>query len=359
MAEEALNSFTSLLENVPGWIADLESILEAAKGRQQELTLANKPTSPTVAFPRKAVQSPSRKSTQPDEVTGSSAQSATALKHLTNSDALRISQLKRKTASVASDDQSSRCKSRVTASAVVYYDGETQKQFEQLVRAIGTSRNAIRKGKMSAKVDALSRSDSVSSSSSCSSSSGGEDVDINKFAPPSKYRTRRSRPAFGRNDGSEAFDRVDGRLEKAQTLCERAAHRVLRDGSCTLEVTNAKEHFLEAMKMATAELPAMRKRAEKSAERRRRSAEQHRLEEAAQAALRSPRPEDIHDEKMADIITKIEVPSDGDIEVDVLEVDDDDSDSDSEEFNINSFQFTKAGGRFAPPMRTSPRLAVL
>lgn len=359
MADEALNSFTSLLENVPCWIADLESILEAAKGRQQELTLANKPTSPTVPFPRKAVQSASRKSTQPDKVTGSSARSSTALKHLTNSDALRIAQLKRKTASVASDDQSCRCKPRVTASAVVYYDGETQKQFERLVRAIGTSRNAIRKGKMSAKVDALSRSDSVSSSSSCSSSSGGEDADMNKFAPPSKYRTRRSRPAFGRNDGSEAFDRVDGRLEKAQTLCERAAHRVLRDGNCTLEVTNAKEHFSEALKMATAELPAMRKRAEKSAERRRRSAEQYRLEEEAQAALRSPRPKDIHDEKRADIITKIEVPSDGDIEVDVLEVDDDDSDSDLEEFNVSSFQFTKAGGRFAPPMRTSPRLAVL
>lgn len=46
-----------------------------------------------------------------------------------------------------------------------------QKQFEQLVRAIGGSRNALRKGKMSAKVDMLSRSGSASSSEA----SSGED----------------------------------------------------------------------------------------------------------------------------------------------------------------------------------------
>ena len=357
MADEALSCFTSLLENVPGWIADLESILEAAKGRQQEIIFANKPASPTANASQDVSKPTSVKSGRSNDRAERSARLPATLKHLTNSDALRLSQRKRKTASVASGDQSGPCKFRNRPSAVVYYDGETQKRFEQLVRGVGTSRNSIRKGKMSAKVDALSRSGSSSSASSCSDGSGGEDGDFS-ITSGLRYKSSRSRPAFGRNDGTEAFDKVDGRLEKAQSLCERAAHQVLRDGDCTLEVTNAKEHFSEALKMATAEIPALKRKAEKSAERRRRSAEQHRLEEEAQAALRALKPEPSLDDKLPDVVAHVDVPSDGDLEVDILEVDDSESSSDSEEFNISSFQFTKVGGRLAPQLRTSPRLAV-
>lgn len=356
MADEALSCFTSLLENVPTWIADLESILEAAKGRQQEIIFADDPAVPVAKSSQDAHKTSSLKSGRSIEAAERSTRLRPTLKHLTNSDALRLSQRKRKTASVASGDQSGPCKFRNKPTAVVHYDGETQKRFEQLVRAVGTSRNAIRKGKMSAKVDALSWSGSSSSASSCTSESGGEDGDYSGVTSGLRYKSSRSRPKFGRNDGSEAFDKVDGRLEKAQSLCERAAHQILRDGDCTLEVTNAKEHFSEALRMATAELPAMRKKAEKVAERRRRSAEQHRLEEEAEAALRALRPE--HNVKAPEIVTNVDVPSDGDLEVDILEVDDSESASDSEEFNITSFQFTKAGGRLVPQLRTSPRLAV-
>ncbi|KAM3424238.1 hypothetical protein BST61_g11221 [Cercospora zeina] len=345
MADEALNCFTSLLESVPGWIADLESILQSAKDTQQELLCA------TTAVPsRNDSKSPSLNSTKSKDGHGRLRPIVT---HLTASYALRLSQRKRKTASVASGDGSGTRKFRTRAEVVVYYDGTTQSRFEQLVRAISSSRNAIRKGKMSAKVDALSRSGSSSGDSSCLS--GGEDMD-HSMLPDFKYQPSRSRlPAFGRNDGTEAFDKVDGRLEKAQALCERAAHQVLRDGDCTVELKQAREHFSEALTMATEELPTLQKKAEKAAERRRRSEERHRLDEEAEAALRALNPDHALNKQVHDIVADISVPSDGDLEVDVLEVDDDSS-SDGEEFNVSSFQFQKSGGRFAPQMRTS-RLA--
>ncbi|USW57015.1 hypothetical protein Slin15195_G103340 [Septoria linicola] len=357
MADEALTCFTSLLENGPGWIADLDSLLDAVKGRQQEILFANQPAAPGKSPSRAASKSSSLRSSRSRDGDDKSGRLRPALKHLTNSDALRLSQRKRKTASVASGDQSGPCKFRNRASAMIYYDGDTQKHFEKLVRAIGTSRNSIRKGKMSAKVDALSRSGSSSSRSSCSSD--GDDEDYSKITVGLKYRSTRTRlPGFGRSDGVEAYDKVDGRLEKGQSLCERAAHQVLRDGDCTLEVSRAKEHFSEALKMVTEELPAVRKRAEKAVERRRRSAEQHRLEEDVQNALRAAESVNDLDKNVQDLNTDIAVPNDdGELEVDILEVDDAESSSDGEEFNITSFTFTKAGGRFAPQMRTS-RLAV-
>lgn len=41
MADEALKCFESLLETVPGWIADLEGILKTAAERQEEILFAS------------------------------------------------------------------------------------------------------------------------------------------------------------------------------------------------------------------------------------------------------------------------------------------------------------------------------
>jgi hypothetical protein len=229
----------------------------------------------------------------------------------------------------------------------VYYDGDTQKRFEKLVRNIGLSRNAIRKGKMSAKVDSLSRA--VSSSSEGSSSSGGEDCGHKQ-----NYRsTRPSRmPSYGHNDGSEVFDNVDSSLEKAQGFCERAAYEVLRDGDCTLEVSQAKEHFAEALRMTRTELPGLRKRAEKAEERQRRS-DQRRIAEEEIAAKRVATALALKARLQAAVAVQAVNPSDNSsLEADPLEVDDTDSENESDcELNVASLQFGKLS-----QMRTS-RLA--
>ncbi|KAK4494591.1 hypothetical protein PRZ48_013947 [Zasmidium cellare] len=348
MADDALACFTSLLENVPGWIADLESILKSAAERQEEIVFANRPEDEEEAVVVSSVKKAKSKSSSlksrrsvddreegKEEAQNDGLLARPQLKHLTNSDALRLSQRKRKTASVCSGNESGPSKFRARAAAVVYYDGETQKQFEKLVRTVGSTRNAIRKGKMSAKVDSLSRSGSSGSEASCSS---GDDSAKSNYRPPR---------GFGRNDGTEVFDRVDGRLEKAQNLCERAAHQVLRDGDCTLEVTNAKEHFGEALKMAEAEIPVLQKKADKAAERRRRSEERRRAEEEAEEEKRRSQ----LSETIRNAVSNVTYPGEGKLEVDHLEVDDDDDD-DEAEFDIGNIQFAGLGGKLGQ-MRSS------
>lgn len=356
MAAEALASFTCLLENVPGWIADLESILKSAADRQEEILFANQPEEP-VAVVAENMKRPKSKSSSLKsrrsaddrydsklEVKAGGLLPRPPLKHLTNSDALRLSQRKRKTASVCSGDQSGPSKFRTKAAAVVYYDGETQKQFEKLVRTVGSTRNAIRKGKMSAKVDSLSRSGSSSSEAS-SSSSGDENID--SLTGKSEYKPPRLLRGLGRDDDTQVFDRVDGRLEKAQALCERAAHQVLRDGDCTLEVTNAKENFAEALKMAEAEIPILQKKADKAAERRRRSEERSRAEaEAAEKRMSEL------SATIKNAVTNASFPTEGKLEVDHLEVDDGSDDDEDGEFDISGLDFGQLGGKFGQ-MRSS------
>lgn len=334
MAEEALKSFESLLERVPGWIAEIEGILRASTERQNELLFEKQPAEDAPVVVRKKSKSSSLKSFRSGESkrgkkqTQASTPEPTLLRpqipHMTESDALRLAQRKRKTASVCSGDQSGPAKYRSRSMVVVYYDGDVQKKFEMLVRSLGASRNVIRKGKMSARVDSLSRS---GSSSSETSNSGGEDacVQLGKLG----YRSTRPKAAngalFGQDESGVAFDRVDGLLEKGQTLCERAAHQVLRDGDCAQELQDAREYFTNAKAAAEGELPALRKRADKAAERQRRSDERRRAQDEANEHKRQAE---------APSTEKLLVPypaADGKLEVD-LEADDSD-DEDGGEFD--------------------------
>lgn len=352
MAEEALACFESLLESVPEWIVDLESILTSATETQLELQRANSPAGEDLVEGPPEKRPKIRSSSLRSRRSRDGSQSGRAienrllrrpsLRYLTNSDALRLSQRKRKTASVCSRDQSGPSKFRTKAAAVVYYDGSTQCRFEKLVRAIGSSRNSIRKGKMSAKVDSLSRTGSSSSSSGASD----EDDSGPRNAGLAYKSTRQQRGiGFGLLDDTEAFDRVDKRLETAQTLCERAAHQILRDGDCRQEVDNAKEEVAEARTLAERELPALRKKVEKAAARQRRSQERHRVEaeQARQAEVeRKPPSRDTSAEKIQDLAGTA---AEGGLGADTLEVDDE-SDDDATAFDLDAIQFGKLG-----PMR--------
>jgi len=343
MAEAALNSFVSLLESVPGWIADLEGILGTATNRQNEILFENQPADPTPAVARKVSKSSSlksrrsRDSIKKAEVVQAGTPEPTLLRpqlpHMTESDALRLAQRKRKTVSVCSGNQSDPSKYRSRSLVVVYYDGDMQKKFEVLVRAIGTCRNAIRKGKMSAKVDSLSRTGS--SGGEGSGSSGGEEtvLGLGKLG----YRTTRQRQAasslFGKSDTTEAFDKLDRLLDKGQSLCERAAHQILRDGDCAVELTTAKGHFAEAKTLAEAELPNLKKKAEKAAERQRRSNDRRRAEDDANEKKRLQANTSSTEQILASFM-----PSDGKLEVD-LEADD--SEEDDGEYEMKGFDFGK------------------
>ena len=339
MPQDALNSFRSLLDKIPGWIAGLDAILENATQRQTELLSANQPADSDRTLVRKSSKSSSLRSKRskhddmpeqtllPETINQMATPVPTVLRpqlpHMTESDALRLSQRKRKTFSNCSGDQSGPSKYRSRALVVVYYDGDVQKSFTEFVLAIASTRNDIRRSKLNAKGDNLAR---IRSSSSGSDSAGSFGADTTKSISTFTYKTTRLRlqdlSAVSRPDGSQALSKVDGLLEKSQNLCEHAAHQVLRDGDCALEVTQAKELLVQARECAEREMPSLEKIAAADQERRLRAEEKQRVERS-----RQPPPPPADSEKI-ELLSR--EPSNDTLEVDEIEVDDDDNDSDAE-----------------------------
>jgi len=340
MPQDALNSFRTLLEQLPGWITGLESILDNATQRQNELLFVNQPADSDRTLVRKTSKSTSLKSERSKKEEQCEASAVTdaprlqtpttptpiptllrpQLPHMTESDALRLSQRKRKTFSACSGDMSGPSKYRSRALVVVYYDGDIQKRLTRIVQDFSACRNDNRTSKMTATVDMLSRS---GSSSSGSDSSAGEEIvkGIGSFA----YKTTRLRlqdsSAMGKPEGSEALDKVDGLLERSQNLCEHAAHQVLRDGDCASEVSQVKKLLEEAKTAAELELPGLEKLAAEAEERQRRVDARQRLE-------RSHQPPQPADSEKIELLSR--QPSNDPLEVDEIEVDDEDDDSDAE-----------------------------
>lgn len=83
------------------------------------------------------------------------------------------------------------------------------------------------------------------------------------------FRTARVRRLPVRSDcdtgDAERLGKVDKLLELCERLCERAAHQILRDGDCTLELDKAKEHLDEAKKLAEDQLPDLERRSREMA----------------------------------------------------------------------------------------------
>lgn len=281
MSTDTLECFKSLLESVPMWTAKLSSIIENAN-RNQSLAAAE--LSRTGACSDRSSSSiqlqPTKKRRRGKSVS---------------------------VCSNAPDDDTG--VQLDVAVAEVIFDGEAQRGFEQLVRAIGVSRNMIRKGKLSAKLNCLSRS----ASSSSSDSAGEETI---KGLGTFTYRTTTTLHRGGER-GVEIFDTVDAALEEAQSRCEKAAHQLLRNGGCTSESSKAKVHLESAVNAVKAALPSMLKRAERE------------------------RKSDLMDPFVRKTPStrsqSTSIPSDGMLEVDAEEVDD--SEGSDGDFNISSMMF--------------------
>ena len=271
MAEDALACFKILLDNIPVWIADLEDLATSSKQAQKDMLFERQPVQRQEATSQReddccAPQKDSSKNSGQESAGCSSSNDLLRpqIPLMTGSDALRLSQRKRKTLSACSDIHSGPSKYRSKAMIVVYYDGNVQKRFEGLVRSIGSSRNSLRKGKISAKVSALSRS----KMETVEPSSDGESPVSGVNSPERGMRDQRNARdgVRAKSEDTEAFDKADGFLAKAQDLCERAAHQVLRDGDCSVELKQASKLITEAQEIGVKELPKLQRHAEIAAE---------------------------------------------------------------------------------------------
>lgn len=345
MPQDALNSFRCLLDKIPAWIAGLEAVLENATQRQNELLLANQAADSDRTLVRKrsktsstrskrskqsehdepVAHTPFKETVKPETNTPVPTLLRPQLPHMTESDALRLSQRKRKTFSACSGDESGPSKYRSRAMVVIYYDGDVQKRFADIVGAVASCRNDIRKSKLSAKVDNFVRSRS-SSSGSGSGGSGGEDntKSLDTFARKTTGLRLQDMSAVGTSGSNEALSKVDRFLEQSQNLCEKAAHQVLRDGDCALEVTQTKDLLEQAKSCAECAIPSLERIAAADEERRVKAEEKQRLERSRQP----PPPSLPADSEKIELLSRD--PSNETLEVDEIEVDDDDDDSDTE-----------------------------
>ncbi|EPE24345.1 hypothetical protein GLAREA_08197 [Glarea lozoyensis ATCC 20868] len=217
---------------------------------------------------------------------------------------------KRKTESLASGE-SIAPKFRTRSMIIIYYDGEVQRAFEDLVKFVSGSRNSMRKGKMAAKMAEMKRAaekeveeeedldaedDMLAADNlvvgpkalepdplAVGSDEGDEDDD--EPMPKLKFvSTRNMGPrnmakeaATADNQGStlslgllrgyrrgpaespDIFDQLDKGLEWCQIQCEKGAHNFLREGECGTEIASIKSKLTEVQATALKEMERLKK----------------------------------------------------------------------------------------------------
>ncbi|KAJ4301432.1 hypothetical protein N0V90_003524 [Kalmusia sp. IMI 367209] len=238
-------SFTYLHDNIPQWLKNVSEIESKIIAMQSEL--AKVPVSRSLPMKRRTGSIESIRDLdairEEPESSGGAHQSEPTTR-------------KRKTPSALSGQQSGFMKMRSRTMIVVNYDGQIQCAFEQLVRAIGTGRNMLRKGKMAAKMDAMA------TLANSSDEEDGNDVIMSRIgyrhrAGLSSMRSPAAMLRMTENNTStpvERFDTADKALEQAQALCERAAHQSLREGDCRKELDGVRGHFEEVQAVAKSEV---------------------------------------------------------------------------------------------------------
>jgi hypothetical protein len=245
-------SFTYLQDNIPQWLQDISNVEEKVTAMQEENTKVFISQSP---FGNR--RSDSIESIQPARL--DSIAEAAAPSNGTNTGL--AGSRKRKLLSVSSGRVSNSSRHRKIM-VVVSYDGDVQKLFELIVRAIGTGRNMLRKAKMEAKMNEM-----AAQAESSDDDDDVDDAEDNIMLSRDNYRSRmsslRARSAARRSGRlgvsgalipAALFETTDKTLEQAQELCEKAAHLTLRDGDCRTELGGVRKAFGTLLETAKAEV---------------------------------------------------------------------------------------------------------
>lgn len=240
-------AFSFLHDNIPQWLGNAAEIERKIVAMQSELSKI--PVSRSLPFKKRTGSIESIRDLdaireRPETQSAEAEAEAIQPEPITR---------KRKEPSLLSEQQSVPTKLRSRTMIVVNYDGHIQTAFEQLVRAIGTGRNMLRKGKMAAKLEAMA-------ALAGSSDDDDDDDDSNAIMSKIGYRHRaglssmRTRGMMRMSDPAgtptERFDTADKALEESQALCERAAHQSLREGDCRKELNAVRKHFDQVAEIA-------------------------------------------------------------------------------------------------------------
>lgn len=261
---DALQSFVHLQDSVPSWLSKLDELtiivaehnarfLEMARYGSRLLTKKNLSTESLHEGP---VQHYAIEGETPAKATGIYVPpnpSHQCVSHASRARNAANNARKRKgsNASVISGQPRYRTKSMV----VVYYDSAIQESFETLFRSIAGARNNLRKGKRAATFKARMASLVLDESSN---PAAGEISMLNAKTMLAGLGRRSLGPDFAANDKLPMLDEADRDLEITQSLCEVAAHQLLRDGDCRVEIEGMRKKFENCRAIAKREVERLK-----------------------------------------------------------------------------------------------------
>lgn len=127
---------------------------------------------------------------------------------------------------------------------VIYYDSHLQEELDKLVKAFGTARNMLRKGKLSytaAKgfaLPSLGRRDNLIPNP------------LSRSIPSLSKATTEPNMVMVSPGVQGLFSQIDKEIERVQTWCEVAAHQAIRDGDVQSEMENSASKLDVVLAMA-------------------------------------------------------------------------------------------------------------
>lgn len=227
-----LDALSTLCKSIPDWIARLEALRVGVSTTQIELArLTEKERPPSQSLKNKS----STESLRPND---SSECKPNGNGHATPQQSSSAATLQAAMCSSPPPEASSspqpspRYKTR--SMIIIHYDGAMQTAFEELVKFVSGSRNAMRKGKMAAKMAEMRRAvelendaddnDDLAAPTNCTST---------RQIEPMRYFSPRASDTV-----ADIFDELDKALEWCQGQGEHAAYQLLRVGDCSTEIAN-------------------------------------------------------------------------------------------------------------------------
>jgi len=281
---DAMTSFVYLTDTLPNWIQQIKGLSTHASKKHAEyiaeytrrLTQIRSKKERTLSLAsihthkKEPVESPP----PPPEILQHPAESTPEPStpdplHMPSLEAgnkylLAQAQRKRKLDSSIRSGASGPQKFRSKHMLVIYYDAYLQEQLDALVKGIGGARNNLRKGKLSRSASRgfqlpyfgrASHHDNYG----IPSLSGFKNPPTSYLIVPTHFKVQ---PTNRQATVDEAFTNADKHLEGAQSLCETAAHQVLRDGDCSVELNSVVTKLESALEIATAAVAQLREEEE-------------------------------------------------------------------------------------------------
>jgi hypothetical protein len=260
-AMDAPGSFSHLVENIPSWLTQLDSLSTYTKEKNAEFVaeyarLVKSVRPKRVKSPSVCSIQDSDKSVKLPEVETSEHVDVDPLE-AGNRHIYSEVQRKRKQGASMRSGASGPQRFRTKHQAVIYYDAHVQKEFDAMVRDVGIARNNLRKGKNALvssrgfRLPTLTkRYDNLTSSSAENIRSLSKYRNVGVSPNGSKFNLRTTSPP--QDDDEASFMNSDKVLEQVQNLYETAAHQFLRDGDCQKELQSASEKLTQLQTTATA-----------------------------------------------------------------------------------------------------------